>query len=150
MAIDHDHLFKQLIEAFFREFLELFCPVEAAQIDFRKVEFLREEFFTDVRRGRRNRLDLVAKVRLKRGGERFVLVHFEFEASRKDQDFPRRMYEYFSQLFLRHGLPVIPIAVFSDDGEDEIHSPPTSAAESGLPPPDPVRWDRPGSRKPAG
>lgn len=117
MAIDHDHLFKQLIEAFFEEFLELFCPVEAAQIDFRKVEFLREEFFTDVRRGRRKRLDLVAKVQLKLGGERFILVHFEFEASRKDQDFPRRMYEYFSQLFMRHGLPIVPIAVFSDDAE---------------------------------
>ncbi len=115
MTLDHDQIFKQLIEAFFREFMELFCAAEAAQIDFRHVEFLREEFFTDVRRGRRRRLDLVAKVRLKRGGERFVLVHFEFEASRKDQNFPQRMYEYFSQLFLRHGLPIVPIAVFSDD-----------------------------------
>jgi hypothetical protein len=26
MAIDHDQIFKRLIEAFFREFLELFCP----------------------------------------------------------------------------------------------------------------------------
>ena len=101
----------------FQEFLELFCPHEAAQIDFRHVEFLREEFFTDVRRGRRKRLDLVAKVQLKVGGERFILVHFEFEGSRKDQDFPRRMFEYFSQLFLRHGLPIVPIAVFSDDAE---------------------------------
>ena len=117
MAIDHDHICKQLVEAFFREFLELFCPLEAAQIDFRHVEFLREEFFTDVRRGRRKRLDLVAKVQLKVGGERFILVHFEFEASRKDQDFPRRMFEYFAQLFLRHGLPIVPIAVFSDDAE---------------------------------
>ena len=92
MAIDHDHIFKQLIEAFFREFLELFCPIEAAQIDFRQVEFLREEIFTDVRRGKRKRLDLVAKVRLKRGGERFILIHIEFEASRKDRDFPRRLF----------------------------------------------------------
>ena len=116
MAIDHDQICKQLAEAFFREFMELFCPAEAAQIDFRSVEFLREEFFTDVRRGRRKRLDLVAKVRLKRGGERFILVHFEFEASRKDQNFPQRMFEYFCQLFLRHGLPIVPIAVFSDAG----------------------------------
>ncbi|MFM9961132.1 MAG: Rpn family recombination-promoting nuclease/putative transposase [Planctomycetaceae bacterium] len=123
MAIDHDRIFKLLIEAFFREFLFLFCPIEAAQIDFRHVEFLREEFFTDVRRGRRRRLDLVAKVRLKRGGERFILVHFEFEASRKDQDFPRRMYEYFSQLFLRHGLPIVPIAIFSDDADWTIPVP---------------------------
>ena len=54
---------------------------------------------------------------MKRGGERFILVHFEFEASRKDQNFPQRMFEYFCQLFLRHRLPVVPIAVFSDDAE---------------------------------
>ena len=117
MTVDHDQVFKQLVEAFFREFLELFCPIEAAQIDFRNVEFLREELFTDVQRGRRKRLDLVSKVRMKRGGERFILVHFEFEASRKDQNFPQRMFEYFCQLFLRHRLPVVPIAVFSDDAE---------------------------------
>src|SRR5262245_28563722 len=35
MALDHDQIFKQLIEAFFREFMELFCEGEAAQIDFR-------------------------------------------------------------------------------------------------------------------
>lgn len=115
MSIDHDQIFKQFVEAFFQEFMELFCPEEAAQIDFRYVEFLREEIFTDVKRGRRKRLDLIAKVRLKRGGERFILVHFEFEASRKDQDFPQRMFEYFCQLFLRHRLPIVPIAVFSDN-----------------------------------
>ena len=48
MPIDHDQIFKQLIEAFFREFMELFCPDEAALIDFSKVEFLREEHFTDI------------------------------------------------------------------------------------------------------
>jgi hypothetical protein len=46
MSIDHDQIFKQLIEAFFREFLELFCPAEAKWIDFSQVEFLREEHFT--------------------------------------------------------------------------------------------------------
>ena len=35
------------------------------------------------------RLDMVAKVGLGDGGEKFVLVHGEFEASRKDRDFPR-------------------------------------------------------------
>ncbi len=35
--IDHDQIFKQLIEAFFREFMELFCPDEAALIDFTRV-----------------------------------------------------------------------------------------------------------------
>ncbi len=115
MKLDHDQIFKQIIEAFFREFMELFCPAEAALIDFTQVEFLREEFFTDVRRGRRKRLDLVVKVGLKKGGQHFILVHFEFEGSRKDDDFPRRMFEYFCPLFLRHQTHIVPIAVFSDD-----------------------------------
>ena len=59
MAIDHDQIFKRLIEAFFREFMELFCAAEAQRIDFSRVEFLREEHFTDVERGLRRRLDLV-------------------------------------------------------------------------------------------
>ncbi len=67
MPIDHDQIFKRLIEAFFREFMELFCPNEARVIDFSNVEFLRQEHFTDVKRGLRRRLDLVAKVGLKIG-----------------------------------------------------------------------------------
>ena len=113
--IDHDQIFKGLIEAFFREFMELFCPAEATLIDFTRVEFLREEHFTDVQRGTRRRLDLVAKVGLKEGGEKFVLVHGEFEASRKEPCFPRRMFRYFCQLFLRHDTEIVPIAVFTDD-----------------------------------
>jgi len=115
MSNDHDQIFKKLIELFFREFLALFCPAEAKLIDFSKVEFLREEFFTDVKRGKRKRLDLVVKVGLKTGGAKLILVHVEFEASRKPEDFPRRMFNYFCQLFLRYQTEIIPIAVFSDD-----------------------------------
>ena len=115
MPIDHDQIFKQLIEAFFREFMELFCPDEAALIDFSRLEFLGEEHFTDTNRGLRRFLDLVVKAGLKSGGEKFVLVHGEFEASRKARVFPRRMYRYHCQLFLRYDTEIVPIAVFSDD-----------------------------------
>ena len=131
MPIDHDQIFKRLIEAFFREFMELFCPTEAQLIDFSTVEFLREEHFTDVERGLRRRLDLVAKVGLKAGGEKFVLVHGEFEASRKEQDFPRRMFKYFCQLFQRYDTEIVPIAVFSDDAR--WRSPVPDHFELGLP-----------------
>ena len=114
MSIDHDQIFKQLIEAFFREFMELFCPAEAKWIDFGQVEFLREEHFTDIPRGDRRQLDLVAKVGLKAGGQKFVLVHTEFE-SEKEPDFPRRMFRYYCQLFLRHDTDIVPIVVFTDD-----------------------------------
>jgi len=51
VTIDHDQIFKQLIEAFFQDFMQLFCADEAKLIDFSRVEFLREEYFT----GRRTR-----------------------------------------------------------------------------------------------
>jgi len=38
MAIDHDQIFKQLIESFFREFLELFCAEEARLMDFSRLK----------------------------------------------------------------------------------------------------------------
>lgn len=94
MSIDHDQIFKRIIEAFFQDFLEPFCADEAKLIDFSRVEFLREEYFTDVERGNRRRLDLVVKVGLCSGGEKYVLIHVEFQSSRKEHDFPRRMYQY--------------------------------------------------------
>lgn len=54
-------------------------------------------------------------MRLRAGGEKFVLVHVEFESSRKERDFPRRMFGYFCLLFLKYGIDVVAVAMFSDD-----------------------------------
>lgn len=115
--VDHDQIAKTLIELFFREFMELFCPMEAERIDFGQVEFLKQEYFSNPLRGEKRLLDLVVKVGLKAGGNRFVLIHVEFESTRKDTDFPKRMFEYLCHLFVRHNTVVIPIAVFTDDAQ---------------------------------
>jgi len=115
---DHDQLFKKVIRTFFKEFMQMFLPEEAERIDFKKLEFLDKEQFTDQgRRGRHRFLDLVAKAGLKDGGEEFILVHIEFESGGFDKDFPRRMFQYLCQLFLRHNKPVIPVALFTGDGK---------------------------------
>ena len=113
---DHDQIFKTLIKEFFQEFMFLFMRDTAQEIDFSNVEFLEQEFFTDINKGRKKLLDLVAKVRLKNGKEEFVLIHTEFESRKPAADeFPVRMFKYFCQLFLRFGKPIIPIVVFTDD-----------------------------------
>ncbi|OGV69121.1 MAG: hypothetical protein A3K19_24990 [Lentisphaerae bacterium RIFOXYB12_FULL_65_16] len=116
MAIDHDQVFKTLIREFFREFIELFLPEQAATIDFRSIQFLDKEEFLDLPRGRKQAMDLVVQVRLKGGGRELILVHTEFQ-SQKEAEFPRRMCQYYCQLFLRHGKPIVPIGLFSDDRE---------------------------------
>ncbi len=115
MAIDHDQIFKNLIEAFFREFMQLFFASIAEQIDFSSVEFLRKEYFTDVQLGKRRAMDLVVKVQLLNGQERFILIHVEFESKRPGRMFARRMFKYMCQLFLRYDIEILPVVVFSDE-----------------------------------
>lgn len=43
MAVDHDRLFKELIQTFFEEFILLFFPNMYEHIDFRHLSFLSEE-----------------------------------------------------------------------------------------------------------
>ena len=93
-----------------------FLLEQAALINFSEIEFLEQESFMDVAGGKRKAMDLVVRVGLKDGSEEFILVHTEFQA-RRDPDFAKRMYEYFSQLYLRYGKPIVPIVVFTDDAK---------------------------------
>jgi len=109
--MDHDQLFKELLQTFLPEFVALFLPAEAAQIDWSSVELLDKALFTDLLQGARRSVDLVARVRTSTGIPELLLVHVEVESAPRG-DFPQRMYEYHSLLRLRHRLPVLPIAVF--------------------------------------
>jgi hypothetical protein len=111
--MDHDRLFKLLLTTFFVEFIELFLPHVAEQLDRDSIEFLDKEIFTDLRSGDRHEVDLLAKVRL-RGQETFILIHVENQATLQ-ADFPRRMFDYFAMIHKKFGLVVYPIALFSFD-----------------------------------
>ena len=114
--INHDQIFKTLIKEFFEDFMMLFLSDVGSEIDFKQVEFLDQEFFTDINHGRKKLLDLVAKVKLLNGNEEYILIHTEFESRKPDsKEFPQRMFKYFCQLFLRFGKPIIPIVIFTDD-----------------------------------
>src|SRR5699024_4046184 len=78
--IDHDRLFKELIQTFFQEFIEAFFPEQYRYIDFCSVTFLEQEVFTDIVEGERRRIDILAEVRLK-GEENLILIHIEPQSS---------------------------------------------------------------------
>ena len=111
--MDHDSNFKELITAFFVEFVELFLPDAAEYIDKESLEFLDKEVFTDVLAGKRLETDIVVKARM-RGQETFFLVHVENQASAQSE-FPKRMFKYFSRLFEKYDLPIYPVVIFSYD-----------------------------------
>lgn len=65
LAIDHDRLFKELLWAFFLEFLELFFPKIAEMIERDSIEFLSQELYTDILEGDKFLADIIVKVRFK-------------------------------------------------------------------------------------
>lgn len=109
--IDHDRLYKALLQTFFREFMELFIPEAAAHLDFKHTEFLSEEIVTDLTGGTKRRLDILVKTLLK-GEEVFILVHLEPQ-SYYEEAYPERMFLYASRLYEKYRLRILPVALLS-------------------------------------
>jgi Domain of unknown function (DUF4351) len=129
---DHDQRFKSLLKAFFAEFFETFLPVWAERFDFSRVDWLEQEVFTDPPRGERRSLDLVARLPLRDGvpppmgisvesaDSLLTLIHVEVESQDSVAALRPRMLSYYEQLRRRHGLPVLPIALYLRVGLDGI------------------------------
>jgi hypothetical protein len=115
----HDQLWKQLLETFFREFMELFLPDVAEHIDFDSVEPLGAELFTDLPKGRLRRPDFLVQVRTREGATEIVLIHVEVQARRR-KDVPARMFDYYCLLRLRREVPVLPVVVYLQPGAGGI------------------------------
>ncbi len=113
--MDKDQIYKVLIQNFFKEFMELFLPYLAERIDYSSAEFLMQEMFTDLPKGKRKKLDLVVKIKfLGEDEEKIIIIHIEVEG-KKQQGIARRMFKYFAQLYLRFEKDIIPIVIFVDD-----------------------------------
>lgn len=108
---DHDRLFKELLTVFFADFVALFLPQIAANLDRNSISFLDKEVFTDVTSGEKREVDIVARARVK-DTEAFFLIRVENQSS-SQPGFPRRMFHYFARLDEIHALPVYPVALFS-------------------------------------
>lgn len=118
MLLSHDQLFKELLHAFFPEFLGLFFPQVAARLeltDASAITFLDRELFTDLPQGEQREPDVVAQVRRKDGKTEGVLIHVEVEARRR-RSFPARMFDYFCLLRWRYRLHVLPIVLYLSPG----------------------------------
>ena len=111
--IDHDRLFKELLSTFFLEFLDLFVPDLAQQIDRDSLSFLPQEYFADLTTGEKKVVDLLAQVRLA-GQEAGFLIHVENQAA-SQADFAQRMFFYFARLHQKYRQRIYPIVLFSFD-----------------------------------
>ena len=114
---DYDSPWKEALDYFFEDFLQLFFPETHADIDgSRPCESLDKELqkiAPEADIGRRY-VDKLVKVWLKSGQEQWVLIHIEVQMS-DEADFPWRMYVYHCRIFIRYNKNVASFAVLGDD-----------------------------------
>ncbi len=117
----HDQLFKELLQAFFADFVRIVLPDVAARLRLETPRFLDKEHFTDTTEGEHRYLDLLAQVEAVDGEEELVLIHVEIEAEARGTDaMGHRMWRYAMQLWLRGHETVVPIVLYVRGGEPDV------------------------------
>jgi hypothetical protein len=105
----HDQLAKELFKTFFADLMRLAAPEATEGLHLAEASFRETQAFTDWPEGDRREMDLVAAVRTIETGLP-ALVHVEIETVAR-AGMGERLWRYYMQLRLRHGLPVLPLLV---------------------------------------
>src|SRR4029453_17663321 len=96
MIGDYDGAWKELLEVYFKPFLEFCFPAAAARVDWsQRVLFLDQELQAVVRDAELGKLraDKLIRVRCLDGSEECLHIHVEVQGQ-PDPQLPRRMYDY--------------------------------------------------------
>jgi hypothetical protein len=116
---EFDSPWKEALERFFAEFIELFFPQAHREIDWsRGYDFLDQELQAVVRDAELGRrwADRLVRVWRTGGEDEWVLIHLEIQGQ-VDPDFARRMYVYNYRIFDRYNRKVASFAVLADDSK---------------------------------
>jgi Trp operon repressor len=113
-----DILWKSILEDVFDDFLRFFIPDVDRFLDLsRGIEYLDKELdqlFPPVGNEYKPRyVDKLAKVHTRRGTEEWVLVHVEVQGYR-DNQFAKRMFQYYTRIWDKYERPVVAFAIFTD------------------------------------
>lgn len=118
--IDADTPWKNILDVYFRDFMEYCLPALAANIDWaRNYESLDKELNMIARGAKLGRrlADKLMKVWLINGEETWILLHLEVQG-RRDNYFPKRMFVYNYRLSDRYQVPIVSIAILTDGDPD--------------------------------
>ncbi|MCG5516509.1 MULTISPECIES: hypothetical protein [unclassified Ectothiorhodospira] len=113
---DHDSPWKDALESYFQEFVQLLFPAIHGEVDWSRgyspMDKELQQITADANSGRRH-ADKLIKVHARDGGETWVLVHVEVQGEPED-GFAQRMYTYQYRLRDRYGVDVVSLAVLAD------------------------------------
>ena len=114
---EYDTPWKEILEAYFKDFMAFFLPVAHDGIDWQRgYEFLDTELARISREAKigDRRMDKLVKVWQLDGDELWVLIHIEIQADR-EANFPARMYTYQYRAFDLQQRPVVSLAILADE-----------------------------------
>jgi hypothetical protein len=116
---EFDSPWKDILEAYFPDFLQFFFPQIHAEIDWNQgYEFLDtqlQQVVRDAELGKRLADKLVKAWKLN-GEETWVLIHIEIQ-SQEESNFSERMFVYYYRLRDRYNVPVVSLAILGDERE---------------------------------
>jgi hypothetical protein len=114
-----DSPWKDILEAYFEDFMRFFFPKIHADIDWsRGYDFLDQELrqvVRDAELGKRL-TDKLVKVWQRSGHETWVLIHIEIQ-SQEDGEFSERMFVYYYRLRDKYDREIASLAILGDDRE---------------------------------
>ena len=117
--ISQDLLWKAIIEDLFDDVLRFFYPKFVEEVDFSKpFEFLDKELqkLYPESNHKNRRADVLTKVFLKNGEEKWILIHIEIQGY-EDTEFPLRMFTYNYRAYDRYKKDIVALAIFTDENE---------------------------------
>lgn len=114
---EYDAPWKDILETYFEAFMAFFFPKAHAAIDWTHPPTFHDKelqkIVRDAERGK-GTVDKLVEVRLKKGGEAWVMVHIEVQ-NQDETSFEERMFVYHYRLRDRYKRKVVSIAVLGDD-----------------------------------
>jgi hypothetical protein len=114
---EFDSPWKDILEAYFQDFMQFFFPQVHADIDWsRGYDFLDQELrqvVRDAELGKRL-VDKLVKVWKRSGEETWVLAHIEIQ-SQEESNFSDRMFVYYYRLRDRYKRPIASLAILGDE-----------------------------------
>ncbi|MEH2323819.1 MAG: DUF4351 domain-containing protein [Nostoc sp.] len=120
LRADFDSPWKEIIEVYFPQAMDLFFPEIYALIDWeRPYQFLDKEFqqiACEAEQGKRY-ADQLVKVWQIQGEELWLLIHVEIQAQKED-NFSKRMFTYNFRIFDRFDKPAISLAILCDSNRE--------------------------------
>jgi predicted transposase/invertase (TIGR01784 family) len=113
---DEDSAWKQILDAYLKNFIDYCCPKVSKKIDWSHAwTSLDKELDTIVRGNVMGKYicDKLFKVKLKKGGEQWILIHIEVQGKQQDI-FAERMFKYAYRIYDKYQKAILSLAVLTD------------------------------------